>query len=323
MLAPVASIVIAASASLALFFTVAPSMPLYSVKDIQLDHFHISLFRWMEISAKLFTGMEVHNDNVLGADLYSTHVDIYYPDWYGVLQHIGYLEETERFGKGGDCNPHEEDDRGMCLPDKTTSGRTSTSSTTIIENTITPTPFFSVQSRGMSTSNPGAITVYVQHVSPSTYLNILKHIFLQWGKIDILVSGVAHVKTPLGIPLSLGLVCDNVLDAGRIAFRSQDRRSLKIVGKTCAIEKVSTGWTGILEMAAEVKDRVMEKYSVKGEKLSSNVDHHVQNKDSKYGGPSKAAIVREEDKGSIQQLKKNGLEEFISSSEMILNWHDF
>lgn len=267
MLAPFASIVIAASASLALFFAVAPSMPLYSVKDIHLDHIHISPFRWMAISAKLFTGMEVHNDNVLGADLYSTHVDIYYPDWYGDLQHIGYLEETERFSKRGDCNPHEEDDRGMCLPDMTTSGRVSASSTTIIETAITPTPFFSVQSRGMSTSNPGAITVYVQHVSPSTYLNILKNIFLQWGKIDILVSGVAHVKTPLGIPLSLGLVCDNVLDAGRIAFRSEDRRSLKIVGKTCALEKVSTGWTGILEMAAEVKDRVIENEKILTAKL--------------------------------------------------------
>ena len=75
----------------------APSMPLFSARDIEIVNFHISLTN-MTISAKILAGVEIDNGNIVGGDLYSTLVDVYYPDWNGNLQSIGYLHETRKDG---------------------------------------------------------------------------------------------------------------------------------------------------------------------------------------------------------------------------------
>lgn len=286
-------------ASIALF--IAPKMPLYSVKDIQLVNF--SLSRSLTLSAKLLTGIEVHNDNILGADLYSTHVDIYYPDWSGMLQHIGYLEETALINEDPLCNNHnhkngkddneDEDDRGICIPIKGD-----------------PVPFFSVQSRGISTSNPGAVTVYINDVSPNTYLHIFQDLLIHAGRTEILVSGVAHVKTPLGIPLSLGIVCDNTLNLLK--------RPIEILGRSCIIEKISTGWTGLHELADEVKDRVMDYYDETDGDIFNRRDEKARNDGDAFFQNAEDSSLGKSENGDISDEIGD-----VLSLECILDWHDF
>ncbi len=301
MIIPILSIV--AMASIALF--IAPTMPLYSVRDIQLAHIGIS--RSLTLSAKLFTGMEVQNDNVLGADLYSTHVDIYYPDWNGVLQHIGHLEETESIATNNNDDPlcndkgGEDDDRGICIPMKG-------------GDDPVPVPFFSVQPRGKSTSSPGAVTVYLNNVYPSTYLHIFYDLLINAGTIEILISGVAHVKSPLGIPLSLGLVCDNTLSLLKFP--------IEIFGNSCIIEKISTGWSGLQELADEVKDSVMDYYDQKdGDIFNRRRIVTIEESGFLHGSVAQNKIRNKDKNAGVLEIENEMGD--ILSLESILDWHDF
>lgn len=299
--------ILAFAIATAIAYFAAPSMPLYSAKDIELKRFRFSFTEWT-VSLEILAGVEIDNGNIVGGDLYSTLVDIYYPDWHGDLQNIGYLKETTR-SQSSDVEDDvcskmigETDDHGICIPSKRNGN---------------VQPFFSVQSRGISTTEPGAITIYLNHVPPKTYLNILKHIFTQWGSIHLLVSGVAHVKSPLGLPLSLGVICDNVLDLTRFP--------LQVVGKECLVERISTGWSGLEELAAEVRDRVL--------------GYYVEMNGSIFGVPptpletttkSRPSSTKSEQQQQLQrqqlpepQEPKSALDQFFSSSEVILDWHDF
>eukprot|EP00557_Chaetoceros_sp_GSL56_P001959 CAMPEP_0176494650 /NCGR_PEP_ID=MMETSP0200_2-20121128/10221_1 /TAXON_ID=947934 /ORGANISM="Chaetoceros sp., Strain GSL56" /LENGTH=302 /DNA_ID=CAMNT_0017892445 /DNA_START=145 /DNA_END=1053 /DNA_ORIENTATION=+ len=294
-----------AIATLIAFFA-APSMPLYSAKDIQLKRFRFS-FTELTASLEILAGVEIDNGNIVGGDLYSTLVDIYYPDWNGTLSSIGYLRETQRQdmmehennivckrdrategrkGGGGD-----EDDHGICIP----------SDKKYLKN---PQPFFSVQSRGISTTEPGAITIYINRIPPRIYLNILKDIITSWGAMNLLVSGVAHVKSPLGLPLSLGVICNNYLDITKLP--------LQVVGKECIVERISTGWSGLEELALEVKERVLGYYVAK----NGNI----------FGARSEESSRRqypEQEKGTEVITPKSSMEQLFLSSEVILDWHDF
>jgi len=267
----------------------APSMPLYSARDIQLISFNFSLWQ-LTISAKILAGVEINNENVVGGDLYSAHVDIYYPDWNGELQNIGYLQETKTNIKvcsmDDTTSLQEEEDRGVCISEETKAS-----------------PFFSVQPRGVSTSKPGIVTIFLQDVTPKTYLNVMRHVFTQWGSIVLLVSGVAHVKSPLGVNLSLGIICDNDLDL--------TKHPMQIVGRSCIVERISTGWSGLTDLAAEVKDRVQDYYS----EFDGDIFQRLappDNKDGKGGSRKRS-----------NALSGKSMDVFFASSEVVLDWHDF
>jgi hypothetical protein len=282
-----------------LAYYASPSMPLYSAKDIQLINFRFSMTR-LEFSAKILAGVEIDNDNVVGGDLYSAHVDIYYPDWNGELQNIGYLQETKIDGQ--DCQAQHDGEKGpvtfMPASRSTEEKNQEDRGVCISEEKNKPSPFFSVQSRGVSQSKSGAMTIYLQDVSPKVYLNIIWHLLNQWGSIDLLVSGVAHVKSPLGVPLSLGVICDNFLDL--------TKRPTQIVGRDCIVERISTGWSGLEDLAPEVKERVLGYYF-------------------KYDGDIFQKRVNDR-KGSSEgpdAIAAKSLADFFSSSEVVMDWHDF
>ena len=55
------------------------------------------------------------------------------------------------------------------------------------------------------------------------------------------------------MPLSLGLTCDNTVNILRIP--------VQILGKNCVVRSVATGWTGLAELASDVKEEAMKMYT--------------------------------------------------------------
>lgn len=244
----------------------------------------------MTCNAKLLAGVEIDNGNIVGGDLYSTLVDVYYPDWDGTLQSIGYMQETKE--ENGECLPpandgdssslREEEDHGICIPQETN-----------------PLPVLSVQALGVSTSKPGIVTIYLEEITPRMILRILKDFLFQFGSIDFIVSGGAHVKSPLGVPLSLGIICDNELDLKKLP--------LQIDGKACSVESVSTGWDDLDGLAREVREKVI------GYHMETNGDIF-----NRRGGSDEAGNGGDQSKAS-----ENTIDDYFATSEMILDWHDF
>mmetsp|Transcript_16172 Transcript_16172/g.19761 ORF Transcript_16172/g.19761 Transcript_16172/m.19761 type:complete len:312 (-) Transcript_16172:58-993(-) len=309
---PLIAILLATSSLLYLF---APQMPMYQVTTLKFVKFDIS-YSNLAISAKILAGIQIDNANFIGADLHSTIVDIYYPDWNGELIHIGTLKETviekkekkneqECIDNNVEILPNEkianemnaqnlntqrerkshedEDDRGICLPHGS-------------NNEAYSTPFFTIIPRGISTSIPDAVTIDIENMKPKIYLNLLKDALLSRGSLEMLVSGVAHVKSPLGIPLSLGLVCDNNINL--------TKSPLQIVGRNCLVKSISTGWTGLKELAIEVKESTMQMYRERGDNIMKKNNEKVS-----------------DDEDNLS--RGDELEPFLVSSEVILDWHDF
>lgn len=264
---------ILATASIMYYFA-APSMPFYKITNIRLKRLRIDLAG--RLHAIILAGIEIENDNIVGADLHSTIVNLYYPDWNGNLQHLGFATETKCIGSSFSSpfsvthRTEKEDDRGMCLSYQD--------------------PFFTVKAKTISTSHPEAVTVYIMDVGYRTYLHMLKNAIYGGGTLDILVSGVAHVKSHIGIPLSLGIICDNTLHLLNYP--------MQIVGKTCVVEGISTGWTGLVEMSSEVKERVMNSYKDQLAPVFNAADSSAQ---SSY----------------------KDIEAMMNLSEEIIEWHNF
>ncbi len=269
-------------------------MPLYEVKSLKLKSIWFSIFDF-SLSAKFQAGVQIQNANFVGADLYKTVVDLYYPDLKGELKHIGYLKETNNDNGMKSCRneKYNVDERiqsakqvehgyEICLPDEDDHGDSS--------------PFFTVYPRGISTSESDALSIFVENVSPSVALNLIKDAIKLRGSLDMFISGVAQVKTPLGIPLSLGLFCDNAINLLQMP--------LQIIGKTCIVRSISTGWSGLKEQSSEIREHALDMYEKYGSIMSkTRVNNGGGNGDSDDGNDEMA--------------------NFFNASETIIEWHDF
>ena len=216
-------------ASSALMFVISPpQMPFYQVLSPRLVSVAISSITNLELNAKFLAGISVENSNLVGAEIHSALVDLYYPDWNGLMQHIGYVEEANKMFKNME------------------------NGTLITKNDPSkpPQPIIKVHPRNISISEPDTMSIFIRNIRPSTYLNIMKDVYKNWGSIDILSSGVAHVKSPLGISLSLGVICDNTINL--FSF------PLKVIGKECSIDGVIPGWTRINEHSARIRLKALK-----------------------------------------------------------------
>lgn len=262
---------------------------MYSVTSLKLTKLKLSLSK-LTFSAKILAGVKIENANFMGVDLHATIVDIYYPDWNGDLKHVGVLKETSNDTGENVClkknqedenadlmeDDDEKNDHGICLP--------------AINSTM---PFFTIQPRSTSISKSDAVTIVVNDVGAGVYLNFIKDAIISRGSMDIYVSGVAHVKSPLGIPLSLGIICDNVVNLLKFP--------IQIIGKSCIVGSVSTGWLGLSEMAVEVKEKAMDIF------MKRSIIKNKRGNDNEEG----------------EFEKDDEIEPFLLSSEVILDWHDF
>ena len=233
-------------------------------------------FWTLAVTTEILAGIQIENENFVGADLHATIIDIYYPDWNGDLKHIGFAKETttatttNKASDGEMCmkknkdyeeskavvlhknkkqqmndkanNNNDDDDHndGICSPDDSTNKNANSSSE----------PFFTVKPRGTSISKSNAVTIFVNDMSPRVYLNFVKDAIMKSGSLELFISGVAHVKTPLGIPLSVGLMCENSVNLKLIP--------MEILGKNCEVRGMSPGWAGLTEYAAQVRGKAMD-----------------------------------------------------------------
>jgi hypothetical protein len=90
----------------------------------------------------------------------------------------------------------------------------------------------------------------------------------------MLASGVAHVQSALGLPLTLGIVCDNSL---RITWRP-----FHITGRYCEVKSIAMGWKDLIQNSAALRHSIIKSYSEHGRSgifskdvsLSNGINNH-------------------------------------------------
>jgi len=280
-----------------LLYLMTPRMPSYQITSIRLATVNLSYL--LRLDCQLFAGIQVENTNFFGADIHAALVDIYYPDWDGTLNHIGVLREVQKkaevklcYATATDRNP-----TGVILRGRDTSDSVSNESSMCLADDIDTkksAPFLTIQPRSITISDADIVSIILKNVGPYTYFNAIKDAIKTGGTIDILISGVAHVKSSLGLPLSLGIICDNTLDLF-------GRPTVQIAGRRCTVRNVWTGWTSLADHAKLLQQDTMRRYTEEG----------------------RSSLFKEDDNGSNEEAAKGSSSVYHMSTDRETHWHYF
>jgi len=183
------------------------------MKPVSLPTISLSTFG---LSADMEVSVEIENENFVGVEIHATFVDLYYPDWNGELRHIGDMTDKYSLNNGIISNMF-----AWASKDIDTS----------IDGVRVPP---------RKTSSKPYNLLSIKNMTASTILNVVQNALQSGGTIDMSFSLITHVKSLINenqaglVPLTLGLMCNNKINA--LAIVPQ------IVDRNCSIELVQPGW---------------------------------------------------------------------------------
>lgn len=274
----------------ALLFLLSPRFPDYQITKIQLLSLSLShlLLRWV-ITCTVVADVEIYNSNFLGAFVHSAIMDIYYPDWKGVLQPIAALRDKHTYEyqlhhdwiKSYDnttYNPvlervQDKDNQldidyirqdegiskhyGKALSPESLKDVKEQQAERNISS-----PFF-LPARTTASMKDAVISV--SELGLRIGLPLLLEFFRSpFGEIRMLSAGVAHVKASVGLPPALpatvSVMCDHRINA--LVFPA------RIIGRTCSPVEIFPGWLNKEEQRYRLQKEITGRYKANGSVLS-------------------------------------------------------
>lgn len=229
----------------ALVYIALPRMPLYQVSAFRIAGIWPtvpSLFSGINVNAKMQAGLSVQNANFIGADVHGVAMDMFYEDWYGELRHIGNLQDKASIICDVADLVHDEITFQLKCP-------------------TSASPLLSVNARDTTQSEGDLVNMYLRNVTPGTQFQMIKDAVQAGGNIEIITSGVLHVKqSTLGLPLSAGLVCSNSFNTMTLPW--------VVTGHDCVVEDVLPGWSNIEEHTQRLREKTLMKHRETGKVLN-------------------------------------------------------
>jgi hypothetical protein len=227
-------------------------------------------------------GVKMHNDNFVAIDIHALSFDMFYPDWKGSLQHIGHVhdvnqklpEEIEELITAATDSPADRDQKDN-----------------LEDSSSTSTPLWALQPRQ---SFETIDTVLMQ---PPTALSLSVLSNLSWdmvkmaGKINLPSSGVIHLKANRQVPLTISMLCDNLLNTW----------TMELEGRHCTMDAMELGWMNMQNSVQKLRQKVLLQ--------TQNTEDFVIDM-SVVAEPKKLSFQEEFDR--LQ--RKHALEEFKTSA---------
>jgi hypothetical protein len=268
------------SLSLALFL-LSPRFPDYQISKIRVLSVSLShlLLRWM-ITCTVVVDVEIENANFIGAFVHSTIMDLYYPDWEGVLQPIAALRDKHTYEyQFPQHNVHNDwmnryenktytpilsrgqDPENIYNRHSHVKLLVNDSFQELMEQQVEgaiPSPFF-LPPRTKALMNDAIIVV--SEVGPRISLPLLLEFFRSpFGEIRMLSAGVAHVKASIGLPPALpatvSVMCDHRINA--LVFPA------RIIDRTCSPVEIFPGWLNKEEQRFRLQKVITARYKAYG-----------------------------------------------------------
>jgi hypothetical protein len=165
-----------------------------------------------KLAYQLTSDIQMHNDNFIAISIYALSFDLFYPDWQQRLHHIGQVTDSRQQEE-----PDEDFDTPLWV--------------------LPPRQNFQTVDDVIMIPNGGA-----KVMSSLSWDAISKG-----GMLQIPLSGVIHVKANGKIPVTMGMICDNMLNMW----------NLQVQGLSCQIAFLKPGWSD-LEIAGERLRQKME-----------------------------------------------------------------
>ena len=206
-----------------------PRLPHYS---FQIKKFPV--WRWVngQLKTRLGAGVRLRNDNFVPIDVHALSFDLFYPDWHGTLAHIGNVQDTQQWQKKGPKLSTQYDDEASIM--------------TSLYSSASTAPLWALLPRQSFETDDN---VYVEPAGGIKVLSSLGwDLVRQGGTLSIPSSGVIQIKAHSKFPLTLSILCDNLLDV----------TTLEMQGVICELDSVDLGWIHLPTAISTLRQSVLE-----------------------------------------------------------------
>ena len=190
----------------------------------------------------LGANVELKNDNFVAIDIHALSFDIYYADWWGETQLLANVQDL-RLRENDSSNNNNNNNNHRILP-QGSKVHVDKNETNILEASS-----IDVESVRMVVSEPLPIWqlqpqtffktydyVLMQPIGGlATVANVLYGMIQNGGVVNVQSTGAIHIKANGQLPLTLNILCDNVL----YGF------TLEMKGVHCELHRLDVGWKDI------------------------------------------------------------------------------
>mmetsp|Transcript_23389 Transcript_23389/g.38094 ORF Transcript_23389/g.38094 Transcript_23389/m.38094 type:complete len:263 (-) Transcript_23389:230-1018(-) len=187
-----------------------PRLPKYTFGVRQL---YPKFLKDSTLAYQMGANIKLHNDNFVAIHIFALSFDLFYPDWEEKLHHVGRVTDKRQQTESAD-----QDFLSAIW-------------------VLPPRHDFETVDDVIMIPNGGA------RVMSSLSWDLLQ----KKGKLQVPLSGVIHVKADGKIPITLSMICDNLLDAWK----------MEVKGVACTMDSLQPGWSD-LEKATEYLRNKME-----------------------------------------------------------------
>jgi hypothetical protein len=154
-----------------------------------------------QLAYQMKSQIQMYNDNFISIHIYALSFDLFYPDWNNRLHHVGQVTDQRQQDE-----PDEDFDTPIWV--------------------LPPRQNFQTTDNVIMIPNGGA------QVMSSLSWDTLQN----KGMLQVPLSGVIHVKANGQLPVTMGMICDNLLNAWK----------MEVKGLSCKIASLEPGWSDLV-----------------------------------------------------------------------------
>jgi hypothetical protein len=229
-----------------------PRLPVYSMKMLP----SFPKLRWdgeglLGAGVKTAVSAEIsfHNDNFVDIHVYALAFDVFYMNWEGDLEHVGHLQDRIQVeNNAAQSSSRSSSGRSSSQQDK---DKKHTESNVKDQPKQKQRPKKDLPLWRISKRSDFRIVDELYMFLDQTWrmLSNLRFWSSLWhgsGVVLVPTTGVALVKAQ-GTPLTLQLVCDNILDTW----------SLYITGVECTLQQLQPGWSNMTDTVLRLRQHAL------------------------------------------------------------------
>ncbi|CAB9520808.1 expressed unknown protein [Seminavis robusta] len=218
------AVVVATLAALttSMFQMFKPRLPPYSLQIVKVP---VPSVINGEIFTMLTVKVRLHNSNFIAIDVHSLAFDLFYPDYYGALTHIGRVYDHNIQHRNEECLSDD-----LCRRDKG------------LDKAV-----WALQARGDFDVSDKVFASLGARGLLRTLPSLVWNSFQGGGSLVIPTTGVMQVKASSSTPVTMSMICDNSLNLW----------TLVLVGVECTLNSIDIGWIGLDATADKLQAEVL------------------------------------------------------------------
>jgi len=163
------------------------------------------------LAYQMGSDVQMHNHNFVSIHIHALTFDLFYPDWNNRLHHVGQVTDARQ-----QEDPEEDFDSPIWV--------------------LPPRQDFQTLDNVIMIPKGGA------SVMSSLSWDLLQNRAI----LQVPLSGIIHVKANGKIPVTMGMICDNLVDVW----------NMEVQGLSCTIDSVKPGWSDMAEAGEHLRSKL-------------------------------------------------------------------